>query len=39
MDALERFKQQFGKEYADLDAICEKLMESEKHLGIFNVCE
>ncbi|PYY03701.1 MAG: hypothetical protein DMG64_06895 [Acidobacteria bacterium] len=32
MDAMERFKQQFGKEYADLDAVCEKLTESEGHL-------
>lgn len=30
-----RFKEQFGKEYRELDAICGELTESEEHVGVF----
>ena len=32
---LASFKQQFGKEYQELDAVCEELTESEEHVGVF----
>lgn len=32
-----RFKEQFGKEYHELDAICGELTENEEHVGVFGV--
>lgn len=32
---FERFKRQFGREYQELDAICDELTETEEHVGVF----